>query len=1585
MIKQNIQRKRIFFNILAVAFACIVASSLFSSIYEDRAAIVLDEACQPGKIVANDMPASYSSIFSGKTTDTNYTASYYSSPATLHPVLLKNGFKNAPRYSIFDLTNSSFAVSGWELYKVQVNLENNQTKAAKDWVNVQSTDETLELHIDKNGTGSNLEDLAQSITQKWRVQVNNITMRVQFRTTNPLSVPAPKLQLWDQAGGVPSTLYYSKNLAANTAGAIWLGESIGYIINASAAANRTWMVVLNGTQWGDSPNTLISDHLYWYAPSITGGGGATKEWQTPWGTENRRFCLAYERLFLNDNNNLNRTFLASEVNLRVNGTAFNNTGSATITGSNIRALNFSSDTTCVGFNVSYKLYYKKVVSSTRTFSIPAPSSPVDWKVTSSVNVTFPAGTISGAQINASRSSGHTITGVFNASTVAGLITAPNYTSYSVFPSIITITGIKSNSTWEIRSQSVNVITGITQIGGAPISVANQTDTVNFSVNVSPGQVIGNMSLGIFYPLSINDTRAFFTSNASFGGSVTSVILPGKWNTLGFPVGQYRIQARWNSTIDAGFREVSLLLQDPFKPVTSLTHNAPLDNNITMTTVFTISATDVGTGVDYTNITIQNQASLITKSWNYEPGNTTFTFLNRNVNAAGLYNVSWFSVDNFGNIEARHSMIVNLTRIPVLTLASLAQPGYNYVDSSSPYSVYYGRNVMARVRFIDDLGIPVVSPDLLNISVNGYSFTTYVDTGSGYFNITMNTASFSTGPYTLTITANKSVLNLARIQASMTILPNLPITTLTHNAPIDNNITMSTNFTISVIDVGTGVDHTNITIHNQVTMNTQSWNYLPGNTTFNFLNRNSSSTAGLYNISWYSFDSFGDAETVHSMIVNLTRSPSISLISLLQADYNNYNDTTSPFSINFGKNATARVLFLDDQGLPVSSPNLLNISVGGQSFIGFAPTLFSGQYDIVLTTDLFTCGTPYTMTITAEKLGLDDVQITLPLTVIALNVTLSVISRTQDGVSLNFIGASEVWEGEVNKNVTIVIRVSKVLNNEPITSGLLNLTYRTAGGEIIFTTTVSDISIGDALADGLYTVILPSVVLQESDARIYFSWSESSGNYVNTTPGASTNSFLVRFKSLINSINWGQLIILIIMLAAIPIIYTAVLKKVVVPRRQERHNFLAKISSAFEDAANIQNVLVIHKASGTCLFFKSYGKTAVDPDLITGFLTAIQSFGAEMSGNKAMEELTWQDYQLVLGEGELIRVALVLASKASMILKTLVPQFVAKYETAYADKLRNWRGDLTSFRDSIKLIDEVFDTSIILPHKRSDLPIKPRTSLAKTIYDLAGVLTRERDYFFIATLLSESIEKTKRSYGEIIAAIQELREDEILVHIDIESLEKKKEMTQQEVVSLQTRVAQISFLNPDEKAKLLQDLMRMSSNEREASLSSMMIMTQLQTATTQAIHGGGTPQASSGGAVTSKVTVASASIQTKKAALNQIKNLDKNAKICLKNFQYEEAIKGFEQAELIASQWDLKDDLVELTHKKIDATVRDYQYRQAVVLAEAKNAEKSGDVATAIRRYQEAANYSSALFKLGISTEDKKMREFVKRAEQLKRE
>ncbi|MBD3185464.1 hypothetical protein GF325_01445 [Candidatus Bathyarchaeota archaeon] len=339
----------------------------------------------------------------------------------------------------------------------------------------------------------------------------------------------------------------------------------------------------------------------------------------------------------------------------------------------------------------------------------------------------------------------------------------------------------------------------------------------------------------------------------------------------------------------------------------------------------------------------------------------------------------------------------------------------------------------------------------------------------------------------------------------------------------------------------------------------------------------------------------------------------------------------------------------------------------------------------------------------------------------------------------------------------------------------------------------------------------------------------------------------------------------------------------------------------------------------------------------------------------------------------------LASRASSILKSLVPQFIAAFEESHLEALKGWRGDLTSFRDAPLYIDGVFDTSIILPHKRSDLPISPRSSLARKILDIVDSLTQNRDYFFIATLLSESINRTKRSYSEVIAAIQELREDEILVSIDIELLEKQRQVTQQEIAQIQQRVSQITFLNPEEKAKLVQDLSQMRPNEREATLSSMVMMGQLKGATAKAV--GQQEEVS----VQGKVSVDTSSITTKKAAQKAIKEMDKDARKCLKNYQYQDAVSYYEAAEIIANEWGLKKEAQEIIHKKIEANKKEIQYKQAVAESDAKSAEKQGNMQVAIQKYKEAADYSSSLFKLGMTSEDKKMREYLKQAERLKRQ
>ena len=58
------------------------------------------------------------------------------------------------------------------------------------------------------------------------------------------------------------------------------------------------------------------------------------------------------------------------------------------------------------------------------------------------------------------------------------------------------------------------------------------------------------------------------------------------------------------------------------------------------------------------------------------------------------------------------------------------------------------------------------------------------------------------------------------------------------------------------------------------------------------------------------------------------------------------------------------------------------------------------------------------------------------------------------------------------------------------------------------------------------------------------------------------------------------------------------------------------ATIFDDAINLKHILIIYKSAGTCIFFKSFGKEPLTPDLISGFISAVQSFGKEIRSQKS---------------------------------------------------------------------------------------------------------------------------------------------------------------------------------------------------------------------------------------------------------------------------------------------------------------------------------------------------------------------------------
>ncbi len=123
------------------------------------------------------------------------------------------------------------------------------------------------------------------------------------------------------------------------------------------------------------------------------------------------------------------------------------------------------------------------------------------------------------------------------------------------------------------------------------------------------------------------------------------------------------------------------------------------------------------------------------------------------------------------------------------------------------------------------------------------------------------------------------------------------------------------------------------------------------------------------------------------------------------------------------------------------------------------------------------------------------------------------------------------------------------------------------------------------------------------------------------------------------------------------------------------------------------LLIIHKVSGLCLFNHKFGPGKFDPDLMSGFLQAIQSFGSEFTTSEeaGMRRLSYKDFEISLEEGEMVRVALVGVGKITNLLQDRLLDFVKLFSNQFQAELADFRGNVGVFNATTEVIKNIFGT------------------------------------------------------------------------------------------------------------------------------------------------------------------------------------------------------------------------------------------------------------------------------------------------------
>ncbi|MHA1385103.1 MAG: hypothetical protein ACTSR3_15245 [Candidatus Helarchaeota archaeon] len=144
-----------------------------------------------------------------------------------------------------------------------------------------------------------------------------------------------------------------------------------------------------------------------------------------------------------------------------------------------------------------------------------------------------------------------------------------------------------------------------------------------------------------------------------------------------------------------------------------------------------------------------------------------------------------------------------------------------------------------------------------------------------------------------------------------------------------------------------------------------------------------------------------------------------------------------------------------------------------------------------------------------------------------------------------------------------------------------------------------------------------------------------------------------------------------------------------------HDFKANLISHEETylQQSLSYLIIIMKESGLPIYSQKISGEKIEVDLVSGFLEAISNFGIEVQKEKTiMNKITFQDFEILLNEGEFIRAAVITKGKIINLLNVRIEDFIKEFEAKYKEKLINWTGNLENFKDSKYLIEKYFNSN-----------------------------------------------------------------------------------------------------------------------------------------------------------------------------------------------------------------------------------------------------------------------------------------------------
>ncbi|MCJ7647855.1 MAG: hypothetical protein MUP85_04525, partial [Candidatus Lokiarchaeota archaeon] len=256
------------------------------------------------------------------------------------------------------------------------------------------------------------------------------------------------------------------------------------------------------------------------------------------------------------------------------------------------------------------------------------------------------------------------------------------------------------------------------------------------------------------------------------------------------------------------------------------------------------------------------------------------------------------------------------------------------------------------------------------------------------------------------------------------------------------------------------------------------------------------------------------------------------------------------------------------------------------------------------------------------------------------------------------------------------------------------------------------------------------------------------------------------------------------------------------KRQEMEK--DSIWQKFLDVLNIKHIIIMDNESGLSLLNYPVSSGEIDASLLSGFIQANITFSesSEVSGNISRSrienqfyEFQYKDFNILLKNGEFIRICLILDHKASLHMRSNVDQFLDIFEDTFSDNfialretgLINDKGMNDYIIDSFN-IDLVFPMTLTYAIPPELLEQINENWVQKAIYELAKEVLSDKPFFYINTLLNKVKKIVHIQLNVVLYEIYQLCEKKIIVKMPLETilieLENKQDTQQKREIKMQ---------------------------------------------------------------------------------------------------------------------------------------------------------------------------------------------------------